>query len=55
MSVENRIDALKIRHQELDVALQTAATQACPDDVEVHGLKKAKLRIKDELSTLMQH
>ena len=52
MGLENRIDALKSRHQELDVAIELENTRACPDEVEIHGLKKEKLKIKDELNNL---
>lgn len=55
MGLENRIDALKSRHQELDAAIEIEATRACPDEVELHGLKKEKLRIKDELNNLTRH
>ncbi|MBL4692812.1 MAG: YdcH family protein [Magnetovibrio sp.] len=52
MGLENRIDALKDRHHELDIAIELETTRICPDDVEIHTLKKEKLRIKDELSAI---
>lgn len=55
MGLANRIDALKNRHQELDAALETETTRALPDEVEIHSLKKEKLRIKDELQSLTRH
>lgn len=55
MGMANRIDALKNRHQELDTALETETTRALPDEVEIHSLKKEKLRIKDELQNLTGH
>jgi hypothetical protein len=55
MGLSNRIDALKSRHQELDHAIEVESTRVLPNEVELHSLKKEKLRIKDELETLTQH
>ena len=55
MALENRIDSLKSRHGELEVALDTETARPLPDEVEIHTLKKAKLRIKDELENLTSH
>lgn len=55
MGLENRIEALKTRHQELEAALETETTRPLPDDVEIHSLKKEKLRIKDEIINLTRH
>jgi len=52
MGLENRIDALKSRHHKLDEAIELEETRACPDEHEIHALKKEKLRIKDELSAI---
>ena len=55
MGLHNRIDALKTRHQQLDAAIEMESTRALPDEVELHSLKKEKLRIKDELESLTHH
>ena len=55
MALENRIDSLKNRHGELEMALDTATARPLPDEVEIHALKKEKLRIKDELENLTRH
>lgn len=55
MGLSNRIDALKTRHEELDAAIEMETTRALPDEVELHSLKKEKLRIKDELQNLTRH
>ena len=55
MGMDNRIDALKTRHEELDAALRSETTRALPDELEIHSLKKEKLRIKDELRNLTRH
>lgn len=52
MGLENRVDALKDRHLELDAAIQLEKAHACPNDIEIHTLKKEKLRIKDELQII---
>lgn len=55
MGMANRIDALKNRHQKLDAALEKETMRAFPDEVQIHSLKKEKLRIKDELENIAQH
>lgn len=52
MGLDSRIEALKSRHQELETAIEMENARACPDEVEIHSLKKEKLRIKDELQNL---
>ena len=55
MALENRIDSLKARHTELEVAITLENQRPHPDDSEIHALKKEKLRIKDELEALTHH
>ncbi|MFC1673495.1 YdcH family protein [Pseudomonadota bacterium] len=55
MPTENRIDSLKSRHHQLESAIEMENARAYPDDVEIHSLKKEKLRIKDELESLTRH
>jgi len=55
MALENRIDSLKNRHGELEHALTMETARPLPDEVEIHALKKEKLRIKDELESLTRH
>lgn len=52
---EQRIEALKTRHQTLDAMIQQELTRPHPDDIEITCLKKEKLRIKDELSRITAH
>ncbi|MDP6882956.1 MAG: DUF465 domain-containing protein, partial [Rhodospirillales bacterium] len=49
MSVDERIDALKAKHQALEIAIEEENSRPLPDDVAIVDLKKQKLRIKDEL------
>jgi len=55
MALENRIDSLKSRHGELEMALEAENAKTYPDDTEIHALKKEKLKIKDELENLTHH
>ncbi len=55
MRLENRIEALKNRHHDLEATIETEVSRSCPDEIEIHSLKKEKLRIKDEISGLMRH
>jgi hypothetical protein len=52
MSVDERIDALKAKHQALEIAIEHENSRPLPDDVAIVDLKKQKLRIKDELSII---
>ena len=52
MSVEERIDALKVKHQALENAIEEENSRPLPDDAAIVSLKKQKLRIKDELATI---
>ncbi len=52
MSVENRMEALKEKHKALDAALEEEFSRPHPDDLEIHNLKKQKLRIKDEIASI---
>lgn len=52
MSVDERIDALKAKHQALENAIEQENSRPLPDDVTIVSLKKQKLRIKDELASI---
>ncbi len=52
MSLDERIDALKAKHQALEVALEAENSRPRPDETHVAILKKRKLRIKDEIASL---
>ncbi|HEX9568873.1 MAG: YdcH family protein [Rhodospirillales bacterium] len=54
MSLEERIEALKTKHQALEVAIEQETNRPHPDDYEIASLKKQKLRIKDELATIVK-
>ena len=52
MSVDERIAALKVKHSELENALETEVGRPQLDHGLISSLKKQKLRIKDELAQL---
>lgn len=52
MSVENRIEALKDKHSNLDLSIHEENTRPHPDENAIHGFKKQKLKIKDEIEHL---
>ena len=52
MSLGERIEALKAKHQALEEALNEESSRPRPDDFHIVSLKKQKLRIKDEIANL---
>lgn len=52
MSLDERIDALKVKHKALEGAIEKENTRPFPDDIHLAGLKKQKLKIKDEIASL---
>ena len=52
MSLEERIDALKAKHQALEQAIDDENNRPHPDDFQISSLKKQKLQIKDEIASL---
>lgn len=52
MSAEDRIEALRERHAELERALDEENRRPLPNDDMIHDLKRQKLRIKDEIVQL---
>ena len=52
MSLDDKIEALKLKHHELEDALEEETNRPQPDEVEIAIIKKQKLRIKDQLASL---
>ena len=50
MSLDERIDDLKSKHQALESAIEDENNRPHPDDLEIASLKKQKLRIKDQIA-----
>jgi hypothetical protein len=55
MSLDEKIEALKLKHHELEDALEEETNRPQPDEVEISVIKKQKLRIKDQLASLTAH
>lgn len=53
MSVQDRIDSLKFKHEELESRIEKESIRPHPDDDLLHELKRQKLKLKDEIHTLM--
>ena len=49
-SMVQRLEALRAEHQSLNAKIETLAGRG--DDLEVQGLKRQKLRLKDEIARL---
>ncbi len=52
MKVEERITALKVRHADLEEALQQENRRPLPNSGVLTDLKRQKLKIKDEIQRL---
>ncbi|MEK9672860.1 MAG: YdcH family protein [Rhodospirillaceae bacterium] len=52
MSLEDRLEALKARHTTLDDMIHQELQRPHPDEIEIHALKKEKLKIKDQMAGL---
>ena len=52
MSLEERVGALRNRHQSLEQQLANENSRPHPDDVVIAKLKREKLKLKDELARL---
>ena len=50
--MDQRIDVLKAKHDELDRQIVELEHQPGSNDIAIHQLKKQKLRLKDELLRL---
>lgn len=52
MAYVERIEALRVKHARLEVEIDQEARRPKPDDVQVAAMKRAKLRIKDEIERM---
>ncbi|MEA3029252.1 MAG: hypothetical protein QOG13_577 [Sphingomonadales bacterium] len=49
---ESRLAVLRTEHRDLDSAIEALSAMTASDDVQLHRLKKRKLRLKDEIAQL---
>lgn len=47
-----RLERLRTEHRDLDVAIDALAGTGVPDQLQIARLKKRKLRLRDEISSL---
>lgn len=52
MSLDVRVVALKEKHHDLEMRIEEETNRPLPDTVLIAGLKREKLRIKDEINTI---
>lgn len=52
MSLQDRIESLKVKHAALETAIESETRRPLPDEVHIADLKRQKLRIKDQLSKM---
>ena len=52
MSIDARLETLGQKHAELETQLHQEMKHPALDQVKVHDLKRRKLAIKDEMTTL---
>jgi hypothetical protein len=52
MSLEDRVQTLHDKKEDLERTLETEEGRPLPDNIAVHDLKRQKLAIKDEIERL---
>lgn len=51
MSIEGRLEALKLKHKDLSARIEVLETERAPSEF-ITNLKKEKLKIKDEITRI---
>ncbi len=49
MNTKAHLDSLQKKHQKLDLEIRQQETSHVADEVQLHALKRQKLKIKDEI------
>ncbi len=52
LALIKKLEALTLRHQELDVMIDNLNSQKYSDEFTLHKLKKEKLSLRDEITKL---
>ena len=52
MAIEGHVENLKLKHADLESAIEYENQQPNPDETTLHDLKRQKLKIKDELTRI---
>ena len=50
--MRKRLEALKVEHRDLDAAIDALESTGSTDQLQIARLKKRKLRLKDQITTL---
>jgi hypothetical protein len=50
--IEQRLEALRIEHRDLDCAIRALSQLPQPDQLQLARMKKRKLRLRDEITFL---
>lgn len=50
--LQARVETLRIEHRDLDAAIDALREKGVPDQVRLARLKKRKLALRDEISTI---
>jgi hypothetical protein len=53
MSLHDRVESLKAKHADLETAIESQIRSPNPDKSRINDLKRRKLRIKDELLSIV--
>lgn len=51
-SIANRLEALRLRHRELDAEIAAAEARPYRDETQITAMKKAKLDLRDEIAQM---
>ena len=55
MVSQEQLESLRAKHASLEQAIDEESHRPLPDTVQIHNLKREKLRIKDEIARLSKH
>jgi hypothetical protein len=55
MASQEQLESLKAKHARLEQSIDEEAHRPLPDTVQIHTLKREKLKIKDTISRLTEH
>lgn len=53
--LQSRLEALKIEHRDLDMAIEALAESSVPDQLQLARFKKRKLALRDQIAALESH
>lgn len=54
MASQEQLEALKAKHARLEQSIDEESHRPLPDTVQIHSLKREKLKIKDTINRLGQ-